>query len=237
MPKDICDVFFFEHLVFENGYVDPGAHPVVVVAKDDDKLYCFSLTSQVKHITDNSNARNIYNQQVKFVELEPNKNFDTDLNKKSLVNTLKCHVIDYNEAYPPRIFGEVTKESTRKEIILQWAFQQNEMMSEKCEEYEELCSAFGINENIKQDPLYKYKNQLISNFPQEVENQKRFLNNMPKNNSTRTKKYNTNPPQPNQTRFYEMAKYLEGANKEQLMEIKSTFGGHQIEDRTPTMLH
>ncbi len=239
MPKDINDVFFFENLVFENGTIDKGAHPVVVVARKDDKLYCFSVTSQIKHITDNSNARNTYNQQVKFVELDPDKNFDTDLNKKSLVNTLKCHIIDYDEAYPPKIFGEVTKESTRKDIILQWAFQQNEMLPERCPEYDEICRAFGITDSIKNDPLYVYKSQLLSNFPQERDFQRNYLRTIANQSEAnlQNNRYNTSPPQGNQTKFIDLAKYLDKANKDQLMEMKKVVGGYEYNDRSTTIRH
>lgn len=171
--KQKNEVFLYDNIYFENGKKDMDEHPIVVVGYDDKDLYCFTMTSQTKHDYKNSPERNTYNQNVKYIKTIPGKNITVKNNKEGLINTTYCFTVPIEDSRLYSNFGFVGK-TVAQDIIVRWAYQQNEIKDKRDWNYNKICSVFGINDNIKSDPMYVYTQTLMNNYPKELERQRKY---------------------------------------------------------------
>ena len=163
----------YDNIYFENGIKDKEQHPVVIAGQDERYLYCFTMTSQLKHISKNSYARNIYNENIYYVKTIPGRNCQIRNEKKGLIITSHCFAVPIEEIYQYENVGYLFP-ATAKEVIIKWAYQQNEIKDKKTHNYDKLCQAFGINETVKQTEIYKYCVALMSNYPEEIKLQREY---------------------------------------------------------------
>lgn len=171
--KRPTEMFIYDNIYFENGVKDKDQHPVIVAGYDDENLYCFAMTSQLKHVDKNSHARNTYNDNIYYVKTLPGKNCTVNNNKQGLIITSHCFPIPIAEANQYGNFGYLNPK-TLEEVIVKWAYQQNEIKDKPNYNYNKICQVFGINQNIKQHDLYKYCQTLMSNFPNELQFQREY---------------------------------------------------------------
>lgn len=233
--KNVGDIFFAGDLVFENGVKDVNMHPVLVVGKHEDKLYCCQMTSQTKHITDKGREINLFNQFVKYVEIKPNVNAYIANNKTGLVNTTKVHVLDASEYKDQKLCGRITKGSVLDDIKTQYVFQQQQLFPEEVKNYDEICRACFINtDRVVASEKYKYIYDLMMNNCKPLMNS--LLHEYDKYSRLdktglriiKGAKYNTYPPQngqsiSNKREYVEMLKRI----REEAANMKKAAGDYE----------
>lgn len=193
MPTHPSEMFVYDNIYFENGHKDTAEHPVVIAGIDSENAYCFAMTSQIKHIGKNSQARNLYNSTIKYVETIPNKNCHTNNNLRGLVNTTQCIIVPLEEARNYPRFGFATG-NLLKEIVTRWLFQQNEIQDKKQYGFNEICTALGIDSSILYSPLYKQCQDLMQEYPNELQLQREYAHDLRiyREECTKVRRQNTN---------------------------------------------
>ena len=173
MPTHQAEMFIYDNIHFENGRKDQFEHPVVIAGVDENNVYCFAMTSQTKHIGKNSQTRNLYNSTIKYAETIPGKNCTTNNFIRGLVNTTQCLVVPLEQARSYPKFGYATPQLLN-EIITKWYYQQNEIMDKKQYQFTDICHALGITDSIKSNPIYRACENLMRQFPNELQMQREY---------------------------------------------------------------
>ena len=173
MPTHQAEMFMYDNIHFENGRKDKFEHPVVIAGVDENNVYCFAMTSQTKHVGKNSQTRNLYNSTIKYAETIPGKNCTTNNFIRGLVNTTQCLVIPIEQAREYPRFGYATPQLLT-EIIAKWYYQQNEIVDKKQYQFEDICNALGITRAIKSTPTYLACENLMRQFPNELQLQRDY---------------------------------------------------------------
>ena len=173
MPTHITEMFFYDNIYFENGHKDKNQHPVVIAGADEENLYCFAMTSRTKHTGKNGYSRNIYNQNIKYVSAKPGKNCHTNNSIEGLINTTNCIKIPKTKAKNYALLG-IASQTMINEIILRWAFQQNEINDQKDYDYDRKAQALEITDSITTMPAYRQLIQLMSEHKNELQNQRQY---------------------------------------------------------------
>ncbi len=171
MPTHITEIFFYDDIYFENGRKDTNEHPVVIAGSDNENIYCFTMTSKTKHTEKNGYSRNIYNQNIKYVQTKPGINCHTNNSIEGLINTTNCITIPKTKAQNYQPFGLISNKLL-EDIILRWAYQQNEVNDQKDDTYQEKSQALGINDSITMTPLYRQLVHLMDDHQEELQNQR-----------------------------------------------------------------
>ena len=173
MPTHTSEMFIYDNIHFENGRKDKSEHPVIIAGVDEDNVYCFAMTSQTKHIGKNSQIRNLYNSTIKYCETIPGKNCTTNNFIRGLVNTTQCIKVPIAEAREYPKFGFATGKLL-EDIIAKWVYQQENIADKPQFEYQRICEALGVTRAIKHHPTYRACEQLMNEYPNELQLQRDY---------------------------------------------------------------
>lgn len=173
MPVHKSEIFIYDNIYFENGKRDKDKHPVIIAGEDENFVYCFAMTSQLKHLRKNSQIRNEYNSKVKYAETFPGQNCTTNNAMRGLVNTTNCIVISKEEAKKYPRFG-IAHARLLEELAVKWAYQQNEILDKKSFNYNQICTALGISDSVKIHPIYRQCDKLMQDNPAELQTQRQY---------------------------------------------------------------
>ena len=173
MPTHVSEMFFYDEIYFENGRKDPKGHPVIIAGRDETNVYAFAMTSKTKHTDKYGYSRNIYNQNIKYVKTKPGRNCQTNNSIEGLINTTNCITIPIEKARTYEKFGQASPKLIA-DIVLRWAYQQNEICDKKDDTYSTKAQALGISDSVIMTPLYRQLVQLMSEHQAELDNQRTY---------------------------------------------------------------